>query len=83
MSQLLQTYCPNCLEQTVFYANGQQHWPQAVADAHGLPAIINLWTCTRCGSTRSETDLLPDSNTDQSVQDAAHPVPAQSVAMPL
>jgi ribosomal protein S27AE len=51
--------CPACEQTVLFYANGQQRWPQAVADAHGLPAVIDLWTCPNCGTTRSDPDLIP------------------------
>lgn len=51
--------CPTCERRGRFQAAGEQHWPDEVAEAHGVPATITLWTCPHCGTTISELDLRP------------------------
>ena len=49
--------CPSCGECGTFTYAGEQRWPPQVAEATGLPPVINLWSCDNCSSTISETDL--------------------------
>jgi hypothetical protein len=51
--------CPTCHRSGPFKDNGKQRWPRAVAAAHGLPAVITLWTCPYCRTTLCKTELLP------------------------
>ncbi len=50
--------CPTCWYAGHFQYSGQQRWPPTVARLHGLPAVMNLWTCPNCHSTLSEAALL-------------------------
>lgn len=49
--------CPSCGNTTTFSLTGEQRWPEKIAAAAGLPAVVQLWTCCACGSTISDTDL--------------------------
>lgn len=51
------TDCPSCKTYARFTYQGEQKFPQAVADKLGLPAIIQLWSCGACHSTLSHIDL--------------------------
>jgi hypothetical protein len=49
--------CPGCQQYGKFTSEGEQHWPADIAAAHGLPAVIPLWTCPHCHTTISETEF--------------------------
>jgi hypothetical protein len=59
-SQRMFATCPSCHKRARFHFAGHQHWPPEIAAAHGLPAVIALWTCPFCQTTLSETALQPD-----------------------
>ena len=50
--------CPTCGETTTFRYVGDQRWPETVAEAAGMPAIVRLWMCNRCSTTLVENDML-------------------------
>ncbi len=49
--------CPSCGEETVFRYNGQQKWPEHIAETMNIPPIITLWNCDICHSTISDNAL--------------------------
>jgi len=49
--------CPSCGSLAHFRFTGEQHWPPHIAEAAGVEQVVRLWTCERCNSTISETDL--------------------------
>jgi len=53
-----QGHCPCCGSFTHFVDGGIQKVPAKVAALTGLPEELQLWTCTECNSTISETDLF-------------------------
>lgn len=59
MSHTRWAICPTCHQTGQFQMSGKQEWPRAVADAHGLPTEITLWSCPHCHTTLCEMDLLP------------------------
>ncbi|MBZ0295653.1 MAG: hypothetical protein K8L99_24055 [Anaerolineae bacterium] len=51
-------YCPSCGKRSAFSYSGTQRWPERVARAAGLKAVITLWNCENCHSTISEQNLI-------------------------
>jgi transcription elongation factor Elf1 len=43
--------CPSCAAETVFTCIGEQRWPEDVARAAGMKAVVTLWRCTVCHTT--------------------------------
>jgi hypothetical protein len=43
--------CSSCTAETVFVYIGEQHWPEDVARAAGMKAVVSLWRCTECQTT--------------------------------
>ena len=52
-----EVFCPSCEQPTYFTESGVQKWPPKVAQAAGLPEVIQLWQCENCHTTISEIDL--------------------------
>jgi len=51
--------CPTCGRRTRFSFQGEQRWPQRVAEAAGLASpIIRLWNCHACNTTVCEHSLV-------------------------
>ncbi len=49
--------CPSCQQSHLFTYGGEQHWPDKVARATGMDAVVHLWHCSGCNSTVSECEL--------------------------
>lgn len=49
--------CPSCGTTSRLVFAGEQRWPEKLAEAAGMPSVVELWTCCNCGSTISHTDL--------------------------
>ncbi len=56
--QSCHAFCTSCGCYSEFVKAGVQRWPPRVVAMMGLPESIQLWHCTECNSTLSETDLL-------------------------
>lgn len=52
-----EAFCPSCEQPSHFIESGVQKWPPRVAQAAGLPEVIQLWQCKNCHTTISEIDL--------------------------
>ena len=51
--------CPTCQKKGIFHCTGTQEWPRIVAEAHGLPTRMTLWTCPNCHTTVTDNTLWP------------------------
>jgi hypothetical protein len=49
--------CPSCDSYAEFTYAGEQHWPEKVAQAAGMPTVVSLWHCTACNTTLIECEL--------------------------
>ena len=49
--------CPSCHHHTRFTYAGEQHWPEEVARAAGVPSAMKLWHCEYCHSTITEPEM--------------------------
>ena len=54
---MLDARCPTCGQPSHFHHAGEQHWPEAVAKAAGMPTIVQLWTCAKCLTTLTDLEL--------------------------
>ena len=49
--------CPTCGDHSVFTLAGTQTWPPRIAEAAGLPPVMNAWHCETCGTTLLEPNI--------------------------
>jgi hypothetical protein len=42
-----------------FRLNGEQRWPERVADKLGMKPLMHLWTCDTCHTTFAEPTDTP------------------------
>ena len=50
-------YCPSCGEQAHFTFLGEQRWPEKVAQALGIPTLVQQWICSACHTTFTEPEM--------------------------
>ncbi len=49
-----QAHCPSCGERAWFTFLGEQRWPEKVAQALGMPTVVEQWLCGACQTTITE-----------------------------
>ncbi len=55
--QELDGMCPSCQTRTTFTHIGEQHWPEAVAQANQMNRVQQLYRCEHCHTSLAEASL--------------------------